>query len=249
VSSREIRDKVEDLVQEMANDAGGEAELARIYAREGLTLAELRKDLEYEVGPQLLIGKVTKALRRIDDEALREYYQQTFAHARYRTRHIAYSFASPPGTPEGDVNRRKLEAFNKALRAADRIRKSADFATLARAESEDQVTAARGGDLGYIHEDSPMDPNLRRAVLELKAGEVSEPVENPNGGYHVFQVTEIIPSQSFVDCVDEMREELREREPDLKEIEETLQDLRADSDIRIFSLPLEGAAEESRGTR
>lgn len=237
VPAERVRERVEEAIAGMARDAGGEERLAEIYAREGLGLADLRERLSREISTQILVAEVTKSLREVDDEALRAHYQETYARTRYRARHIAYGFAPRPGDTEGDVNRRKLEAFNKALRTADRVRRGADFAAIARTESEDEVTAARGGDLGAIHADSPMDPTLRRAILELEPGAVSDPVENPAGGYHVFQVTEILPEKSFADCADAMRREILEREPDRGEIEKALETLRAQSSIRVFASP------------
>lgn len=245
VPAEKVRERVEEVVAGMARDAGGEERLAEIYAREGLGLADLRERLAREISMQLLAAEVTKNLREVDDEALRAYYRETYARTRYRARHVAYGFAPRPGDAEGDVNRRKLEAFNKALRTADRARRGADFAAIARAESEDEVTAARGGDLGAIHADSPMDPTLRKAILELEPGAVSDPVENPAGGYHVFQVTEILPEKSFADCVDAMRREILDREPDREEIEKALEVLRARSSIRILRPPApSGSGEE-----
>jgi parvulin-like peptidyl-prolyl isomerase len=168
---------------------------------------------------------------------LRRYYQETYRFTRRRARHIAYDFRGQPGLAAEDQNRLKLEAYNRAARAADRVRKGADFASIARAESEDPVTASRGGDLGYIHEESPMDPNLKKVILALQPKEVSDPVENPNGGYHIFQVTEVVTGESFVDCKEKMRAELVEKEPTLTEIEAALKTLRERYDVKILGSP------------
>jgi parvulin-like peptidyl-prolyl isomerase len=237
VRKEDIAKQVDRVLEGLAAQAGGEEALLEAYRREGIGIEDLRRDLEREVYPEIVIGKVTMALRKVDDELLRRYYQETYRHDRYRARHTAYGFRGEPGQPEEERNRVKLEAFNRAARAADRVRKGADFPSLARAESEDTVTASRGGDLGFIHEDSPMEPSLRKAVLSLGRGEVSDPVENPNGGYHVFQVTEVVPGESFVDCKEKMRAEILEREPDMGEIEAALRALRERSEVRILGSP------------
>ena len=249
VGPEEVRAKVDESLEGMAREAGGQKQLADIYEREGLSLADLRRDMEREVSTQIVIAKVTKALRKVDDDALRQYYRETYARTRYRTRHVAYGFAPRPGDSEGEANRRKLEAFNKAVRAADRARKGADFTALARAESEDQVTAPAGGDLGFLHEESPMDPTLRKAILELPEGGVSDPVENPAGGYHVFQVVQIVPSKSYVDCVETLRQEIRDREPDLEEIESALQILRDRGRVRVIGDPVPSGSSQGAGTK
>ena len=61
----------------------------------------------------------------------------------------------------------------------DKLNSGADFAQLAMDYSEDMNTAANGGDLGYIPESSlnQSDPNLKKIVLGLKPGQVSQPIE------------------------------------------------------------------------
>ena len=86
-----------------------------------------------------------------------------------------------------------------------------------------------------------MDPALKRAVFSLEEGEISPPVDNAQGGgFHVFQVTRILDGRSFADCRDELDRELREREPDLREIEATVELLRAGADVQIFGSPVTG---------
>jgi len=69
----------------------------------------------------------------------------------------------------------------------ERIAGGADFAELARLNSEDG-TAARGGELGWIHPGDTV-PEFERAVDTLKPGELSEPVRTAFG-FHLIQVLE-----------------------------------------------------------
>ncbi len=235
VTPDEVDRKIDDVVLEEERQAGGRANLERQYEDAGLTMAEAREDHRHEVESQLLLAKVVKALRNVDDNVLTEYYKATYAKARHATRHIAFSFRPDPSRPDEDPNQLKLEAHSKAARAADRIRKGADFAALARAESDDTVTAARGGELGAISNDSKMVPEFMRGVFKLGVLEVSDPVENPVGGYHVFQVTAILPGESFADCKEKMRREILEREPSLEEVRAALLALRKEAQTRAPS--------------
>lgn len=81
---------------------------------------------------------------------------------------------------EGEA-RRRLELLRQ------RILAGADFAELARLNSEDG-SAARGGDLGWVLPGDTV-PEFERAMLALKPGEVSEPVRTPFG-FHLLQVME-----------------------------------------------------------
>ena len=60
----------------------------------------------------------------------------------------------------------------------DKLNSGADFAQLAMDYSEDMNTSANGGDLGYIPESSlnQSDPTLKKTVLALKPGQVSQPI-------------------------------------------------------------------------
>jgi peptidyl-prolyl cis-trans isomerase SurA len=80
------------------------------------------------------------------------------------------------------------EARQKLLQLRTRIENGEDFATLARAHSEDTGSAAGGGDLGWA---TPglFVPQFQRAVDALKPGELSQPVQTPFG-WHLIQVIE-----------------------------------------------------------
>lgn len=77
------------------------------------------------------------------------------------------------------------EARTRLLGLKERLENKADFAALARANSED-TSAAKGGDLGWL---SPGDtvPEFERAMNALKPGQISEPVKSPFG-WHLIEV-------------------------------------------------------------
>jgi peptidyl-prolyl cis-trans isomerase SurA len=95
-----------------------------------------------------------------------------------RVRHILVKTSEL--VSEGEA-RRRIEGLRQ------RIVAGADFAELARLNSEDG-SAARGGDLGWILPGDTV-PEFERAMMALKPGELSEPVRTPFG-YHLLQVTE-----------------------------------------------------------
>ncbi len=82
-----------------------------------------------------------------------------------------------------------------------------------------------------------MLPGFKTAIFQLQPGEVSEPVENPGRGFHVFQVTKILESESFADCREKIVEELRTMEPDEREIVATLRELERRGTVQMFDAP------------
>jgi parvulin-like peptidyl-prolyl isomerase len=65
----------------------------------------------------------------------------------------------------------------------------ADFAQLARENSDDPASAAKGGDLGYFKPADPLSPAIKKAVFSMAVGDTSEPVKD-NARYYVFRVTD-----------------------------------------------------------
>jgi peptidyl-prolyl cis-trans isomerase SurA len=95
-----------------------------------------------------------------------------------RARHILVRLSEIVGEQEA---RRRLDGMRR------RIAAGADFAEIARSQSED-ASSARGGDLGWL---SPGDtvPEFEQAMMALAPGEVSKPVRSPFG-WHLIQVLE-----------------------------------------------------------
>ncbi len=75
----------------------------------------------------------------------------------------------------------------RAAELLARLRAGESFAELARAESDDRESAARGGALA-IYERGPRDRLLKRLAFELEVGEVGGPVESPLGLHLVQRV-------------------------------------------------------------
>ena len=69
-----------------------------------------------------------------------------------------------------------------------RLRGGEDFDTLARAHSQDTVSAAKGGDLGWVNKGETV-PAFEEALDNLPPGEISKPVKT-RFGWHIVEVQE-----------------------------------------------------------
>jgi len=67
-----------------------------------------------------------------------------------------------------------------------RIENGADFATLAKAHSEDKVSAANGGSLGWVNP-GQLVPRFEQEMKQLKIGQISQPFKT-RFGWHIVQV-------------------------------------------------------------
>ena len=81
----------------------------------------------------------------------------------------------------------EAEARQRLQSIRERIAGGADFAELAKQQSED-ASASKGGDLGWIAGGDTV-PEFERVMNALKDGEVSQPVQTPFG-WHLVQVLE-----------------------------------------------------------
>lgn len=81
----------------------------------------------------------------------------------------------------------EAEARDRLLRLRERIVAGADFAELAKQNSED-ASAQKGGDLGWVAAGDTV-PEFERAMNALQDKEVSQPVQSPFG-WHLVQVME-----------------------------------------------------------
>jgi len=138
----------------------------------------------------------------VTEDMLRARYEERLNEFKVpekrRVRHILLTL--PPDADEATAERTRARLF--AIR--QRIVEGADFAALATENSEDSISAARGGDLGELAPGT-MDPEFERAAFAVAQGEVSAPVRT-RFGYHLIQATEVVPARTRP--FDEVREQL-----------------------------------------
>ncbi len=81
----------------------------------------------------------------------------------------------------------EAEAKRKIVSLKERLDNGADFAELARLNSND-LSATKGGDLGWLYQGDTV-PEFERAMDGLKINEISQPVQS-QFGWHLIQVLE-----------------------------------------------------------
>lgn len=112
-------------------------------------------------------------------EAHRDEFQQA---EELCATHVLVKVKAAPDAKEGHS---EDEARRIAQSALDEIRLGADFAAVAKRVSEDQGSAAQGGDLGCFPR-GRMVPEFDNAAFALNTGEVSDVVRT-SFGYHVIK--------------------------------------------------------------
>jgi len=125
---------------------------------------------------------------KVDDAAVEKYYNEHKSEYEVlKARHILVRVKGAPmqaipGKPEYPDD----EALKKAQEIRARIVGGEDFATVAKAESDDAGSGAQGGDLGEFRK-GMMVPPFEQAAFAAKVNEISQPVKTPFG-YHIIKV-------------------------------------------------------------
>lgn len=98
-----------------------------------------------------------------------------------------------------------VESEELAKDLLNQIKQGADFAELAKANSEDTSSSEEGGDLGFFEREL-MGAEFDEAAFAMNIGDVSEVVATDYGYFHIIKLTDIEPEtmQSF----DEVQEQL-----------------------------------------
>lgn len=152
----------------------------------GIIEAELN-ELRKEIGIGRYFDKFVKA--QLSEKAQRQYDKDNSKEFSTEQVHAAHILIRRHPMMNEDQRQAMLK---KAKAVRDQIKDGKAFADMARENSQDKVTAHKGGDLGWIQKGA-MGPMFSEAAFGLKPGEVSEPVETPFG-YHLVTVLE--PSKS-----------------------------------------------------
>ena len=160
----------------------------------------------------------------ISDEDIKQYYEdnpeQFHQEETVRARHIMVS------------------TYAKAEEVRRRLLDGEVFVDLARAESEDTSTAQAGGLLGFIGREGRVktvgdDPDFVSAVMELKAGEISDVLKTAKG-YHIVKAEEHV--YEGTKPLEEVTEEIRQKMQPQKtkeRFEETVASLKEKYNVTI----------------
>jgi peptidyl-prolyl cis-trans isomerase SurA len=197
-SDGEVEDKFTELKSPYTED-----EFQRQLKDRGVSVNDLKSDLRRQLSIQKLMNREVVAKISITDQDVNEFYntnkaQFNVAEPQYR---IAQILVTPRKEPQlrnrkNDDATNEAEAQRKVKMLMDRLNSGADFAQLAMDYSEDMNTAGTGGDLGYVPESGlnppQVDPLLKKTVMALKPGQVSQPIQLKEG----YRILKLITRES-----------------------------------------------------
>lgn len=178
----------------------------------------------------MLAGLTYEALGKesaVDAAEVQKYYDAHKAEfERVKASHILIrAQGSPLPVRPGQKDLSEADALAKAQEIRKKIEGGANFAELARAESDDTTSGPLGGDLGSFGRNQ-MVPPFEEAAFAMKAGELSQPVKTPFG-YHVIKV-----EAKENKTLDEMKPEIEKRvQPEMAK--KTMEDLQKKTAVQF----------------
>jgi parvulin-like peptidyl-prolyl isomerase len=144
---------------------------------------EIEKIIESEVNTKVTVG----------DADVDTFYKQNIERFKEgESVHAAHILIAVPQTADAAqkaAGKAKAQEILKQARAS-----GADFAKLAKDNSQDPGSAPNGGDLGFFPK-GQMTPTFEAAAFKLKPGAISDVVETPFG-YHIIKVIERRPART-----------------------------------------------------
>jgi parvulin-like peptidyl-prolyl isomerase len=177
----------------------------------GQLAADRTSILAAATAQKLLPPPTNAAVQKFYDENKKNFEATELSHIL-----IAYEGGAVPARSGKALSQR--DALKKAQSIAQQAKSGADFAKLARENSDDASSAERGGVLGPF---SPgmLPPEIESHVMQLQPGQVSDPVPS-RFGVHIFKagahtaqpleqvrqgISRRVQQQSTLDKVEQMR--------------------------------------------
>lgn len=177
---------VETRLAEIKKSFPSEEAFKQGIAAQGLTLDQLRAQARTSLEVSKVIDVEVTSKIAVQDAEVNTFYQQNLE--KFKQGESVHASPILIGLPQNPTPEQKAEAKTKAQAVLKQVRGGADFATVARASSQDPGSAQNGGDLGFFPK-GQMTPAFEEAAFKLKPGSVSAVVEKPFG-FHIIKAHE-----------------------------------------------------------
>jgi parvulin-like peptidyl-prolyl isomerase len=243
-------EKLSEAERKAIAQFGGDEKYDKYLNEHNLTRAEYAEVVKTEIYGGLMREELSKGLK-VSDEEVKAYYEAHSTDAdmqqpeRVKASHIL--IAARPNLIKQEIEREKGltgEALDRAVREemerrrgrAEELRRKAssgaDFAALAKENSDDPSSREQGGDLGSFTRDSHPRA-FDEAAFALRPGTVSSVVQT-DFGFHVIKVSAHEPARART--LQEAKEEISQRlkaQREAVELTDFLKQTRRRATVRI----------------
>lgn len=158
----------------------------------GETEASAKLAIKKGLAIQKLTDKITGKIDAPKDSEIEQFYNSNKAGFKNkRGAQLGAIVIDPRDLGEGDTTKNDIEAQAKAREIGARLLSGADFATVARENSEDSDTRLRGGDWRYFSEEEmkqTFPQGFAEAVMQLNSGDIVRQLIPFEGRYLILKV-------------------------------------------------------------
>jgi peptidyl-prolyl cis-trans isomerase C len=181
-TAAEVAAQMQAIRAQFASDE----EFDKALAERGFDRKRLERDVAESVTVQKWVSGVVVPSIAVSAADVRKFYdsnpERMVEPERVHARHILIRAGEDVAAEEKAARRKRLEGIRAELVGG------ADFATLARANSDDKGSGERGGDLGFFYR-GQMVPAFEKVAFELPPNQLSAVVET-RFGFHLIEVLE-----------------------------------------------------------
>jgi peptidyl-prolyl cis-trans isomerase C len=223
----EVEKEFADLRAQFPTEEAFQGQLAS----ESMSADQLKAVLKKDLSVQKLVENKLAARVVVSDADMRRFYDENQDQMRepeqLKLRHILIR-VEKDATPESkEQARAKIASLREQV-----VNGGADFAELAKANSEDPSSRDQGGEM-VVRRGQTVEP-FEKAAFQLKPEEVSSVVETQYG-FHIIQLAEAVPARivPFDDVAGRIEDYLRQQGV-RQEVESELEGLRTKASIALY---------------
>ena len=189
-------DEITQQIQDQKTKSGMTDEAFQKQLKDqNMTEASLREEMRKQLAIQKLQDKYSAKIA-ISDREVEDFYNNNpkrFVNARGVG--LANIVIDPADNGMQDDAKSETEAKAKIDNIYQQLKSGADFATVARARSEDPNSNVRGGDIGFASEDdlkqNGFPPELINQFFnQMQVGSFTAPIHFNNGRWYIFKLSE-----------------------------------------------------------
>jgi peptidyl-prolyl cis-trans isomerase SurA len=175
-----------------------EEKFQEVLKEQKMTVEDIRAELRKQITVDKLVNKEITSKISVTDGEIKAFYEKNKESFNLpESYHIAHILVTPVADPDlhngaNDDAKSPDDARQKAARLLKDIQSGKDFATVAKASSEDPSSGPNGGDLNFqpLQAIENIDPRLSQAVQKMRVGETFPQVIETRFGFHILKLIE-----------------------------------------------------------
>lgn len=192
-------DQITAIINQQKQQSGmTDDDFNKNLAAQSLTMESLREEARKDIAIKNLQEKFSSKITVSDKEVEDFYNSNKERFVSSRGVQLAMIVADPADNTKEGISqndaKNDAEAKLKIDSIYQQLKGGADFATVARAKSEDPQSLTRGGDLGFATEEdlkqNAFPPELVSRLFTMQAGDTTEPIRFVSGKWFVFKLEE-----------------------------------------------------------